>query len=313
MAACDYDSTCAEEIENLAENSQQQQEQQQQQQRYLRESDYSPDSDFESDAEEPATLNNPAKRHCKSASISASGNPREPSGCILADDMGLGKTLTTLAVLWAYVRGGRSKALVLAPSSVQANWAAEIKKWFGLRLRPISCRVGNAALQDISAFRHGHASQSPVLLISYDMFRRHAEALNQVPNVSLLVCDEAHKYVKNAAGTKTSDALALSRVKRRVCLTGTPLQVFSLSLSHTHAHTHTYIYIYRERERHTHTLSFSLLFSFFHQMHALALYTDPLTHTNITQTHSNPLKINDPTHGSCVVRPNRMTWRSCTR
>ena len=58
-------------------------------------------------------------------------------GACLADDMGLGKTIQALALLLQRGRGG--PALVVAPTSVCANWASEILKFApSLRVRPFA-------------------------------------------------------------------------------------------------------------------------------------------------------------------------------
>lgn len=43
-------------------------------------------------------------------------------GAILADEMGLGKTLTSISVIWAYIRRDRCKCLVVCPSGLIYNW-----------------------------------------------------------------------------------------------------------------------------------------------------------------------------------------------
>lgn len=48
------------------------------------------------------------------------------SGAVLADAMGLGKTLTSIAVLWAYVKGRRGKGIIVCPSSLVDNWRKEV-------------------------------------------------------------------------------------------------------------------------------------------------------------------------------------------
>ena len=62
------------------------------------------------------------------------------SGCILADEMGLGKTLQCIAIVWTLLkqsptRGSQGstvrRAVVVAPSSLVANWAREFGKWLG--------------------------------------------------------------------------------------------------------------------------------------------------------------------------------------
>lgn len=58
------------------------------------------------------------------------------------------------------------------------------------------------------------------MVCSYDTFRIHGEIVNGTTD--LLVCDEGHK-IKNRK-IKTAKALNALRTKRRVILTGTPIQ-----------------------------------------------------------------------------------------
>jgi SNF2 family DNA or RNA helicase len=55
------------------------------------------------------------------------------------------------------------------------------------------------------------------------MFRKHAALLNTVPQLDVLICDEGHR-LKNVGGTKTIQALAQCRARRRIVLSGTPVQ-----------------------------------------------------------------------------------------
>ena len=54
------------------------------------------------------------------------------------------------------------------------------------------------------------------------MYRKYAEKLHSV-KLGLLVCDEGHR-LKNSDGNKTINALAACPTRRRVLLTGTPVQ-----------------------------------------------------------------------------------------
>lgn len=70
------------------------------------------------------------------------------------------------------------------------------------------------------------ASQSvrtgcPVLVISYESFRNYANILNE-SEVGLLLCDEGHR-LKNCEN-QTYSALMGLKTKRRVLLSGTPIQ-----------------------------------------------------------------------------------------
>jgi DNA repair and recombination protein RAD54B len=158
------------------------------------------------------------------------------SGAILADDMGLGKTLSTIAVIFTALRtsarpGGvplLRKVVVCVPSSLVGNWKAEFKKWLGdERCRPIAVtQLGKDAELKINDFALGSAAVSPVLLISFEMLRKHI-ALLTTPRaaaaIGLLVCDEGHR-LKSAAGNQTTAALAALPTPRRILLTGTPIQ-----------------------------------------------------------------------------------------
>ncbi|KAG7282191.1 hypothetical protein CRUP_034938 [Coryphaenoides rupestris] len=121
---------------------------------------------------------------------------RAPSrqGAILADEMGLGKTLQSVALAWTLLRqgpyGGKPEAkrvLVVAPGSLVHNWGAEFNKWLGRE------RISVYAVDQIQKLEFG-----------------------------LIVCDEGHR-LKNSS-IKTSSAISGLSCRRRVILTGTPVQ-----------------------------------------------------------------------------------------
>ena len=62
----------------------------------------------------------------------------------------------------------------------------------------------------------------PVLIVSYEMASKYIETIRKA-EVGLLICDEAHR-LKNSKGNKTINALKLISTRRRVLLTGTPVQ-----------------------------------------------------------------------------------------
>ncbi len=64
--------------------------------------------------------------------------------------------------------------------------------------------------------------QAQVLIISYETFRIHADRMRGAHACDLLICDEAHR-LKNDA-TLTNRALDGLACKRRVLLSGTPMQ-----------------------------------------------------------------------------------------
>ncbi len=132
-------------------------------------------------------------------------------GAVLADDMGLGKTLQTLALLLH--RADQGPALVVAPTSVVANWASEATRFApGLRLRDQTTERG-AALADLGP--------GDLVLTSYGLLLREAEAFAQVA-WGTLVLDEA-QALKNAA-TQRAKAVGELQAGARVALSGTPVE-----------------------------------------------------------------------------------------
>ena len=125
------------------------------------------------------------------------------AGAILADEMGLGKTVQTLALL--VHRAARGPALVVAPTSVVANWVDE-----AARFAPeLNVRLYRGAGREAA----GCAGSGPgdVLVTSYAIATLDAEALARHRASASLVIDEA-QAVKNAT---TERAKALRGLRRR--------------------------------------------------------------------------------------------------
>ncbi|CAI5484086.1 unnamed protein product [Closterium sp. Yama58-4] len=153
-------------------------------------------------------------------------------GCILADDMGLGKTLQSIALLWTLLKQGFEgpkgpplvrRAVIVTPTSLVSNWAAELDKWLGARVRCVAlCEATRAdALKGIQLFLAPRGTHH-VLIVSYETFRMHATAFHHEGACDLVICDEAHR-LKNDR-TLTTQALAGLPCRRRVLLSGTPMQ-----------------------------------------------------------------------------------------
>lgn len=64
-----------------------------------------------------------------------------------------------------------NQAVIVTPSSLVMNWAAEFKKWLGNeRCRPIAVnKSGKAAKEQVEDFVAGRGAMAPVLIISYEM------------------------------------------------------------------------------------------------------------------------------------------------
>lgn len=165
---------------------------------------------------------------CVQANFFTTGEGGE--GAILADEMGLGKSLQAIALMWTLLKQSPTgtpllrKAIIVCPASLVQNWVNEVKKWLGdERLTPVSLESGNSTFeskQSMATFING--TVKPLLIISYEMFRSYSE---QIYNSScgLVICDEGHR-LKSSQGNKTIDALRKLPCRRRVILTGTPVQ-----------------------------------------------------------------------------------------
>lgn len=135
------------------------------------------------------------------------------AGVCLADDMGLGKTLQTISLLLEQKKEGAS--LVVAPASVVPNWRNEIRKF----APSLNVLILNSA--DDRAAMIKKAKQGDIVLATYAMLNiNEAELIEQEWNVICL--DEAHT-IKNPT-TKMSKSAMKLRAKRKVILTGTPIQ-----------------------------------------------------------------------------------------
>jgi hypothetical protein len=137
-------------------------------------------------------------------------------GGILADDMGLGKTVQTLAHLLVEKEAGRldRPALVVAPTSLMANWQAEAARFApGLRVLLVHGKERQASFDEI-----GNAD---LVLTTYPLLGRDEEALRR-HRYHLLILDEA-QYVKNSKA-RAAQVVRLLDARHRLCLSGTPVQ-----------------------------------------------------------------------------------------
>ena len=140
---------------------------------------------------------------------------------ILADDMGLGKTVQLLALLlWASGREKEKKpSILVAPTSLLYNWAAEAKR-FAPELT-VWIAEGGQETRARQAAALSAADAPDLYLTSYPLLRRDIDLLSPV-SFRFAILDEA-QYVKNAAG---ASALAVRRLsaETRLALTGTPME-----------------------------------------------------------------------------------------
>jgi len=114
------------------------------------------------------------------------------------------------------------RVIVVTPTSLVRNWENEIDKWLKGRVKTLALAEASrdVAIKQIKSFTGTRNYQ--VLVLSYDTFRIHCALFAKEDSCDLLICDEAHR-LKNDQ-TQTSLALDTLKCKRRVLLSGTPMQ-----------------------------------------------------------------------------------------
>ena len=144
----------------------------------------------------------------------------------LCDDMGLGKTLQTLSIIASdhyELKKAKSdkvfvRSLIVCPASLTGHWEAEIRQYCPTLESPL-LYVGP------SNYRHAHLekklAESEIVVTSYDVLRSDASHFSDL-NWNYCVLDEGH-LIKNPK-TKLSAAVRGLKAKRRLLLSGTPIQ-----------------------------------------------------------------------------------------
>ncbi|KAJ8297889.1 hypothetical protein KUTeg_024420 [Tegillarca granosa] len=166
----------------------------------------------------------------------------EGAGCILAHCMGLGKTLTLITFIHTMLVNQKKtkirKALVVCPLNTVLNWQREFEMWQEHTKKEVEVFELSSVKQNFDraqVLQNWH-DDGGVMIMGYEMFRIlsggtmcrnkkqkqiFAETLTD-PGPDLVVCDEGH-ILKNDTSS-ISKAMNKIRTKRRVVLTGTPLQ-----------------------------------------------------------------------------------------
>jgi hypothetical protein len=140
-------------------------------------------------------------------------------GGILADDMGLGKTLQCLALIChaRQARPGLAPFLIVAPTSVLANWVTEAARFApGLTVAGISDTLRKRG-QDLPEIIAG----ADVVVTSYTLFRLDFDAY-AAADWSGLLLDEA-QFVKNHQSKAYQCARKLP-APFKLAITGTPME-----------------------------------------------------------------------------------------
>ena len=166
-------------------------------------------------------------------------------GGILADDMGLGKTVQALALLAHAIEEHRAASerttergesvepfapfLVVAPTSVISNWAAEAERFLpGAKVVTITeTTAGKTPLAERVAGAHLVLTSYTLLRMDEDAYVSYAAGLGSeegpgTPGWGALLLDEA-QFVKNT-GTRAWSIARAMPARTKIAMTGTPLE-----------------------------------------------------------------------------------------
>ena len=158
-------------------------------------------------------------------------------GGILADDMGLGKTVQALALLAHAIEEHRAAApgepfapfLVVAPTSVISNWAAEAERFLpeAKVVTITETTAGKTPLAERVAGAHLVLTSYTLLRMDEDAYVSYAAGLGSgegpgTPGWGALLLDEA-QFVKNT-GTRAWSIARAMPARTKIAMTGTPLE-----------------------------------------------------------------------------------------
>jgi len=160
----------------------------------------------------------------------------EGTGCILAHLMGLGKTLQSITIITTFLNSGQGKhVMIVAPVNVLSNWKFEFTKWLKKEDRPnvVSLVDGSTKRERLRMLKRW-SRDGGALIVGFEMMRnlcvgrrltksdRESFQALLLEEADLVVVDEGHR-IKNAT-TGLAKVLSQLGTKRRIILTGTPLQ-----------------------------------------------------------------------------------------
>jgi superfamily II DNA or RNA helicase len=162
---------------------------------------------------DPAVFHGKLREYQKTGVAWLDGMSDRGCNLILADEMGLGKTVQLLAFL-AVAPQKRLPALVVCPTTLVGNWAAEIKRFLpGFRTLIVN-GPNRGTLWEKAATRE-------IVITSYALVRRDIKLIGGI-RWSTLILDEA-QHIKNPLSLNARTCKSIPS-NNRVILTGTPLE-----------------------------------------------------------------------------------------
>ncbi|XP_060848985.1 transcriptional regulator ATRX-like [Rhopalosiphum padi] len=166
-------------------------------------------------------------------------NTTEGTGCILAHRMGIGKTLQIITIIYTILCHSQINLktfLIICPPGLIYNWMDEIYKWLKdidtdevVKVYDLPKTQKLYNITNIATWK----SRGGILILSYENFKSLVnckqsdlrEAFSHTlinPGPDVVILDEGH-YIKNTQ-TLLLKSLTQIRTKRRIVLTGTPMQ-----------------------------------------------------------------------------------------
>ncbi|GMH53013.1 hypothetical protein TrLO_g6611 [Triparma laevis f. longispina] len=141
---------------------------------------------------------------------------------VLADEMGLGKTIQTIGFLGHLMegKGVMGPFLVVVPLSTVSNWGNELELW-SPKIKVVIYRGKPEERRELYNKRI-KTMDFNVLLTTYDFVIKDKGVLKKI-EYEYCVVDEGHR-LKNANSKLAVTLMKEYRIKRRLLLTGTPLQ-----------------------------------------------------------------------------------------
>ncbi|XP_020113929.1 probable ATP-dependent DNA helicase CHR12 [Ananas comosus] len=141
---------------------------------------------------------------------------------ILADEMGLGKTIQTIALI-AYLmehKGVTGPHLIIAPKAVLPNWFSEFSTW----APSITTLLYDGRPEERKGIREEYFGEGKynVLLTHYDLIMKDKKFLKKI-HWHYMIVDEGHR-LKNHECALSRTIVTGYRIRRRLLLTGTPIQ-----------------------------------------------------------------------------------------
>lgn len=140
---------------------------------------------------------------------------------ILADEMGLGKTIQTIALV-AYLMENKNVTgphLIIAPKAVLPNWVNEFATW----APSIVAVLYDGRQDERKAIWKDYSGEGKfnVMITHYDLIMRDKSSLKKVHWYYMIV-DEGHRLKNHECSL--AQTIGGYRIRRRLLLTGTPIQ-----------------------------------------------------------------------------------------